>query len=111
MEVYKELSATKDDRNIFVSPVSISFALGLTCLGARGNTLKEIQNALRINNKSKRDQIHKFFMKINKHLSLNNHDVYMANSLFVDEKFQVRKKFLKKARRFYDATVDRLNFG
>lgn len=111
MEVFKEISASKTDRNVFVSPVSVSFAMGLTCMGARGNTLKEIQNALRINNISKRDQVHSFFMKIKKHLSLNHQDVYMANSIFVDEKVQVRKKFAKKAKRFYDATIDRLNFG
>ncbi len=45
LELYRKLPGRD---NLFVSPYSISTALAMTCLGARGRTAKEMQHALHI---------------------------------------------------------------
>lgn len=46
VKIYHELRATKEDENIFFSPLSIALAVGMVELGARGSSLKEIRHAL-----------------------------------------------------------------
>ncbi|MFW6369528.1 MAG: serpin family protein, partial [Myxococcota bacterium] len=46
LDLYKELRLTEDD-NLFLSPLSISLALGMTHAGARGATAEQMAQALR----------------------------------------------------------------
>uniref|UniRef100_A0A8B9P1N1 Serpin domain-containing protein n=1 Tax=Apteryx owenii TaxID=8824 RepID=A0A8B9P1N1_APTOW len=43
LDFFKELSKIKRNENIFFSPLSLSAAFGMVLLGARGNTLKQIE--------------------------------------------------------------------
>ncbi|XP_068527018.1 serpin B4-like isoform X1 [Anas acuta] len=43
LDFFKELSKMKRNENIFFSPLSLSAAFGMVLLGARGNTLKQIE--------------------------------------------------------------------
>ncbi|XP_035408528.1 leukocyte elastase inhibitor-like isoform X3 [Cygnus atratus] len=43
LDFFKELSKMKKNENIFFSPLSLSAAFGMVLLGARGNTLKQIE--------------------------------------------------------------------
>lgn len=43
LDFFKELSKVKRNENIFFSPLSISAALSMVQLGARGNTAKEME--------------------------------------------------------------------
>ncbi|NXS41348.1 SPB3 protein, partial [Balaeniceps rex] len=46
LDFFRELSKIKRNENIFFSPLSLSAAFGMVVLGARGNTLKEIEKKL-----------------------------------------------------------------
>uniref|UniRef100_A0A8C4U0K8 Serpin domain-containing protein n=1 Tax=Falco tinnunculus TaxID=100819 RepID=A0A8C4U0K8_FALTI len=43
LDFFRELSKRKRNENIFFSPLSLSAAFGMVVLGARGNTLKQIE--------------------------------------------------------------------
>ncbi|KAM6349648.1 serpin B4-like [Podargus strigoides] len=45
LDFFRELSKRKRNENIFFSPLSLSAAFGMVVLGARGNTLKQIEEA------------------------------------------------------------------
>ena len=44
--MYQELRKSKPGDNVFFSPMSISTALAMTSMGAKGNTVKEMKDAL-----------------------------------------------------------------
>jgi serine protease inhibitor len=44
--LFKRLNAAQPDSNLFVSPLSVSFALGMTLNGADGTTLDEMRSTL-----------------------------------------------------------------
>jgi len=48
LDVGKYLSKTNPDQNAFLSPLSISSALSMVAVGAKGSTLKEMQKTLKL---------------------------------------------------------------
>src|SRR5262245_40403431 len=50
--LWTTINQTQRDSNVFVSPLSASFALGLTMNGAAGQTYDEMRSALRFGNAS-----------------------------------------------------------
>lgn len=46
LELYKEFQGTEQGKNIFFSPWGMSFALGMTYEGAKGQTAEEMQSVL-----------------------------------------------------------------
>src|SRR5262245_38970352 len=50
--LWKTINQAQRDSNVFVSPLSASFALGLTMNGAAGQTYDEMRSALRFGNAS-----------------------------------------------------------
>lgn len=49
VSLYQTLTETEDNSNLIVSPVSVSLSLGLLQLGARGNTLAQLEGTLGYN--------------------------------------------------------------
>ncbi|KAH1176610.1 hypothetical protein KIL84_010312, partial [Mauremys mutica] len=49
LDLYKELNKNAANKNIFISPMSISTGLVMVLLGARGNTATQMQTALHLN--------------------------------------------------------------
>ena len=48
LKLFREIVANEVDTNIFISPLSISMALGMTYNGANGETRTAIQNTLEL---------------------------------------------------------------
>lgn len=49
VSLYQTLTQTENNSNLIVSPVSVSLSLGLLQLGARGNTLAQLEETLGYN--------------------------------------------------------------
>lgn len=58
ISLYQTLTETENNSNLIVSPVSVSLSLGLLQLGARGNTLAQLEGTLGYNVNGR---IHLFF--------------------------------------------------
>lgn len=65
VQLYRELGAKEG--NLFFSPYSVSSALGMTYAGARGNTEKEMKDALHF--PFDQDKLHPAFKRLNRELA------------------------------------------
>lgn len=101
-DLYKLETANKDG-NIFISPLSACVALAMTDLGARGNTLSEMNKVLHFDEMNE-VQLHPLFAELLDALKVtdSNCTLHLANCLFgekghkfLDEFFQLSKLHYK----------------
>ncbi len=112
-ELFKQAcQASPEDANVFISPFSVSMALGMTLNGASGETYQAIQSTLGLSNLQP-DSINALFHHLYGQLqNLDAHvDFRIANSIWYDERFPVLPQFIDLNQRYFDATVQSLNFA
>jgi serpin B len=110
-DLYAQLR--KQEGNLFLSPYSISAALAMTSAGARGQTLDEMTNTLRL---PQQDTLHPAFKAL--HTSLNDqrggkrgYQLSTANALWGAKGYGFLPEFLKLTRDHYGAGLQEVNFG
>ncbi|KAL6060610.1 hypothetical protein STEG23_019782 [Scotinomys teguina] len=111
--LYKELALKNPDENIVFSPFSISIALALLSLGARGNTLEEILEGLKFNlTETPEADIHQGFGDLLHKLSQPGDEVQIrtGSDMFIDKCLQILAEFKEKASALYQAEVSTVNF-
>ena len=111
--LYKELVLKNPDTNIVFSPLSISAALALVSLGAKGNTLEEILEGLKFNlTETSEADIHQGFGHLLQRLSHPGDQVQIrtGNALFVEKHLQILAEFKEKARALYHTEVFTADF-
>jgi serine protease inhibitor len=103
----------KDDegKNIFISPLSISMALGMALHGARGETQDEMKRVLEFNNLSI-DEINESFRGLLDLLPNVDPSVELliANSMWYRYTFPVLQEFIETNKKYFDAEVRALDF-
>jgi serine protease inhibitor len=99
------------DNNVFISPLSISLALAMTCNGASGETLTEMQNTLRFPDLSG-DEVNEYFHSLsNALLNLDpTVNIGIANSIWYRQGFSVLPAFIKVNKDYYNAEAQSLDF-
>ena len=113
LDVFKEIFSNSEKvENIFISPLSLSMALSMTCNGASGNTLDSIIYALRLSDLSL-DEINAVNKTLtNKLPSVDEKvDLGIANSIWYREDFQVLNDFINVNETNYNAEVEELDFN
>ena len=110
LDLYAKLKTKKG--NFLFSPYSVSTAFALTYAGARGNTAKQMSNALRFALDG--EQLHAAFSQLEDRLNAIQKrkaiEVNLANALWVHKEYAFLKKFLKIAKRRYKARADYADF-
>lgn len=105
-------ACVSEDENILVSPYSAATALSLLSNGASDSTRKELRNALSANLEV--DDINACSYYLTSRLSAFNTEeakLIFANSLWLDDSFDVKPSFLQSAVNYYDADVQRILFS
>ncbi len=99
------------DENLFISPLSISFAFGMALNGAEGDTYDEIAQVFHFDDLSK-DEINENFKSIISLLKELDDKVVMdvANSIWSDDGFPVKQDFIDVNKTYFDAEVNTLDF-
>lgn len=99
----------KED-NIFLSPFSIFSALTVTYEGARGNTKKEIENAMGYPslNSIRRANMAKIHNEING--KNKKYELYSANALWIQRNFSILKQYEEVVKRYYLVEIENLDF-
>ncbi|KAJ7400916.1 hypothetical protein BTVI_100857 [Pitangus sulphuratus] len=109
VDLFNKLNETNKGKNLFFSPWSISAALALTHLGAKGNTATEMAEDLE--NKKAAD-IHSGFEKlltaINKPRS--TYSLRSANRIYVEKTFLLLPTYIQLSKNYYKAEPQKVNF-
>lgn len=109
---FKLFRAIKDDESKLVSPLSITYALGMLNNGAVGATQQEINKVLGFGN-ADAEAINNFCLKMLKECPNLDKDtkVLIANTIYLNKGYNLKKDFVKKAKKYYYAEPETRNFG
>lgn len=113
LKLFKNLdAANQNTTNLFVSPLSASFALGMTSNGANGTTFDAFKRVLNFNNLS-REQINTYYNNLITNLPQldPNTTLDIANSIWFRKEFSVLPAFLQTDSSYFHATVSALDFN
>ncbi|WP_299453976.1 serpin family protein [uncultured Microscilla sp.] len=108
IKLYNQLNSDPQ-KNVFVSPYSISSALAMTYAGAKGTTAQEMANVLHLPANS----VHQDFKSLNTHLNNFNTkglQLSIANALWGEKSIKFLKTYLGLAQNAYQARLAQLNF-
>lgn len=111
-DLYQKLRTNPDkaDKNIFISPLSISTAFGLAYAGARGDTAQEMTSVLHYT--LPEDQLHPTMENLTKTVEDETEGqlFQMANALFVNRDTVLEPDYIALTKAFYKAEETRVNF-
>ncbi|HLP10626.1 MAG TPA: serpin family protein [Flavobacteriales bacterium] len=108
-ELYNKLDKT--NKNIFLSPYSISSALAMTYAGARSTTASEMEKVMHFT--GGQTIFHADFTGLmNEINSRNGEDVKLsvANRLFGDKRYKFKSGFIKQTDELYKAPLEKVDF-
>ncbi|GAB1298064.1 NK26 [Apodemus speciosus] len=110
IHLLKTLCQDKPSENVCYSPVSISSALAMVLLGAKGDTAVQICQALHLNPDK---DIHQGFQLLLQNLNKKNknHCLRMANRLFAENTCELLPAFKESCLKFYHSEMEQLSFA
>lgn len=111
-DLFRQLSTLDSTDNLFVSPFSISCALGMVNNGASGITYQEIAQVMLIPD-SVVSSLNNYHQKLIDGLPCldSTVTVRVANSMWFNKEVSVKKQFTKKNSVAYKATFQQLDFS
>ncbi|XP_026109886.1 leukocyte elastase inhibitor isoform X6 [Carassius auratus] len=115
LNLFKKISEGNATKNVFYSPISISSALAMVSLGAKGNTAAQmfkVISHLCISPHVKEDQIHSSFNKLMSELKKPGapYVLSLANRLYAEQSYQFVEKFLNDTKTYYKAELEEVDF-
>ena len=110
--LWGKVSGAQRDTNVFISPLSASFALGMTLNGAAGQTADQMRTALQFGTATL-PEINAGYKSLVALLTSLDPGVQMqvANSIWYRQEFPFRQAFFDTTKAYFDATVRGLNFN
>jgi len=112
LKLFKEINAEASDSNVFISPLSISMALGMTYNGADGETEEAMRTTLEFGNLSM-GEINQSYKSLIELLEGIDSDVQfnIANSIWYRDDWTFEEDFLERCRDYFDARIKGLDFS
>ncbi len=112
-KLFREVNAQEDDTaNVFVSPLSVGMALGMTYNGAAGTTRDAMQQTLELGGMTLEEVNAAYQSLIALLRNLDSKvEFLLANSIWYREGVSVLPTFLELNQRYFDAEVIALDFA
>jgi serpin B len=113
LKLFKANAGTiANNQNLIISPLSVSFAIGMTSNGANGQTLTDIRKTMEFDAFTE-DQVNSYYHNLITNLpDLDpNTTLKIANSIWYADNFTPLPAFLKTNTDFYNAEVKALDFS
>ena len=112
LKLFREIVRQEPDQNIFISPLSVSMALGMTANGAAGATLDSMRATLELTGltESESNAAYRSLMAL---LTQADPEVTfdVANSIWYRQGSTVVEDFLQRCRTIFGAQVEELDFS
>jgi serpin B len=108
--IFKAVSESDKNLNVFISPLSISYALAMTFNGADGETAEQMQALLGFGNLTKNDlnnsfkNIYDIIIGMDKKVELS-----LANSIWYKQEYTVNTNFKNDISKYYNAEINPVN--
>jgi len=108
LSLFKDLIAEDADRNVFISPLSISIALSMTSNGAEGSTRDAMARALQLGNMSL-EELNQGYLNLIE--SLENADklvnLSIADSIWIRDSFEpyIKQDFTQRLIEYYKSEI------
>lgn len=109
--------ALKNDQNftsnnLFYSPSSLSIALAMTYMGAKGDTAVQMAQALHWKAKPQ-EQLHieeKQYLQALQETNVKGNELLVANRLFAQQGFSLVQEFVEGTRKYYEAEIAMVDY-
>jgi len=112
LKLFKEVVQQDRDSNVFISPLSVSMALGMTYNGSEGSTKEAMQNTLELAGLTEQEINESYRSLIDLLTQLDPKVIFeIANSIWYKEGFPVKEEFININHTYFDAEVAALNFN
>ncbi|XP_071764340.2 leukocyte elastase inhibitor-like isoform X5 [Centroberyx gerrardi] len=117
LALFKKLSEDDKTGNVFYSPFSISSALAMVLLGARGNTATQMSEVFfgcpqSLNVQKVQEDVHVGFNKLMSELNKPEapYALSLANRLYGEKSYQFVEDFLAETKKHYNAELESVDF-
>jgi len=110
-KLFAQINGSEQNKNVFISPFSVSMAFGMLLNGANGSTLDSLEQVLGDAGMSLND-INNAYKNVSALLTTLDASVTFqnANSIWYNDGFPVLSNFLTVNKNYFDAEVDSLDF-
>jgi serpin B len=111
-EIFKEVYTLSEEDNIMISPLSVSYALGMTYNGADGTTLQAFNDVLHFGDLTTEEVNESYKDLMDQLLHLDDQvEFSIANSIWYRLGFSVLSEFIKTNKDYFDAEVKDIDFS
>jgi serine protease inhibitor len=111
-ELFKEVYSISEEENIMISPLSVSYALGMTYNGAGGTTIEAFRNVLHFGELTGQEINESYQDLMNQLIHLDELvEFSIANSIWYRLGFEVLQDFITTNQTYFDAVVNELDFS
>ena len=112
LKLFREIIKEEKDKNVFISPLSISMALGMTNNGANGETQEAMQEVLELSGMTLQE-VNESYQSLIELLSGLDPKVQfqIANSIWYRLGLTPETEFVTLCKEYFDALVSGLNFA
>jgi serine protease inhibitor len=111
-DLFHAVNQTKKTQNIFISPLSVSMALGMTLNGADGETYDAMQSTLALTGLSQEEINQNYRGLINTLHTVDDQVTFeIANSIWYRNTMTFREDFLQRVEDYFYAMIQGLDFN
>jgi len=112
LKLFKEVIKEEKDKNVFISPLSVSMALGMTYNGANGSTQEAMQKTLELDGLTIQEvnESYKSLIDLLKGLDPKVR-FQIANSIWYRRSLTFEEEFINLNRTYFNAEVSGLDFS
>jgi serine protease inhibitor len=106
----KQLINKDKNKNIIISPLSISTILAETQNGANGQTKNEILSAIGLKNIDEKSINEQYYSTLDYYNNLKSSRLKVADSIWVNKTVSLNKDFVDTAKNYYNSEVNSVDF-
>ena len=111
-KLFKEIIKEEKDKNVFISPLSVSMALGMTYNGANGSTQEAMQATLELSGLTIQEVNESYKSLIELLTGLDPKVQFqIANSIWYRQEFSFEEEFINLCKTYFNALVRGLDFN